>query len=94
MTILRIEHAVPDFENWKKAFDRDPVGRQKGGVRRYRVFRPIDDPKYVIVDLEFDNADQAKSFQAALHQLWGRVEGQVMNAPTARILDVTEVKEY
>jgi hypothetical protein len=33
MYILRIEHPVPDFEGWKTAFDSDPVGREKSGVR-------------------------------------------------------------
>lgn len=32
MTILRIEHGVPSFEGWKKAFDSDPVNRKKMGV--------------------------------------------------------------
>ncbi len=94
MTILRIEHAVPDFDNWKKAFDNDPIGRERGGVCRYSVFRPVDDPKYVIVDLEFDNLEQATGFQAALRQLWGRVQGQVMSGPQARLLNVVEQKEY
>jgi hypothetical protein len=29
MIILRIEHAVPDFEAWKKAFDSDPITGSK-----------------------------------------------------------------
>ena len=51
MYILRIEHPVSDFDGWKKAFDSDPIGREKSGVRRYRVLRPIDDAKYVMIDL-------------------------------------------
>ena len=43
MHILRIEHAVPDFESWKAAFDGDPIGRERSGVRRYRVMRASDD---------------------------------------------------
>ena len=44
MTILRIEHPVRDFDIWKEAFDADPVGRERSGVRRCRVMRPVDDP--------------------------------------------------
>ena len=51
MPVVQIEHSVPDFETWKAAFDRDPVGRQASGVRRYQIFRPVDDPHYVAVDL-------------------------------------------
>jgi hypothetical protein len=59
MYILRIEHPVADFEGWKRAFESDPVGREKSGVRRYQILRPVDDEKYVMIDLEFDTASQA-----------------------------------
>jgi hypothetical protein len=36
--ILQIEHPVPNFEGWKAAFDSDPIGRERSGVRRYRIF--------------------------------------------------------
>jgi len=39
MYILRIEHGVPDYESWKAVFDRDPIGRERSGVARYRVMR-------------------------------------------------------
>jgi hypothetical protein len=44
---------------WKAAFDSDPVGREKSGVRRYRVLRPVDDPNYVMIELEFDSSPEA-----------------------------------
>ncbi len=43
MFTLRIEHQIRDFDAWKAAFDRDPARRQKSGVCRYRVFRPVKD---------------------------------------------------
>lgn len=94
MTILQIEHKVPNYEGWKKAFDNDPIDRKKSGVKRYRVSRPTDDPNYVIIDLEFDNASQAQQTLEALKNLWGKVEGTVMMGPRSRLLDVVDVKEY
>lgn len=94
MYILRIEHPVPDFDGWKKAFDSDPVGREKAGVRRYRVLRPIDDANYVMIDLEFETARQAETLLAALRVVWGRVEGTIMMNPQARIVEMVETKEY
>jgi hypothetical protein len=35
MYVPHIEHPVPNFNGWKQAFDSDPVGRVKMGVRRY-----------------------------------------------------------
>ena len=94
MHILRIEHPVPDFDAWKQAFDSDPVGRKKLGVRRYRVLRPTDDPKYVMVDLEFDTAREAETLLAALRVVWGQVEGRIMQKPRARIVEAVETREY
>jgi hypothetical protein len=42
--VLRVEHPVSDYDDWKKAFDNDPIGRRKFGVVRYRILRAADDP--------------------------------------------------
>ncbi len=94
MPILQIEHKVPDFDGWKKAFDSDPINRQKSGTRRYRIYRPTDDPNYVIVDLEFDSISDAEAALVALRKLWNQVEGTVMTGPKTRMLDIIETKEY
>ena len=92
MYVLRIEHPVPDFDRWKKAFDDDPMGRKKSGVRRYHILRPVDDANYALVDLEFDTAGEAEAMLAALRVLWGRVQGTVMTGPQAKILEVFETQ--
>lgn len=93
MFILQIEHPVPDFNEWKKLFDSDPVKRKESGVTRYRIFKLIDNPNYVIVELEFDNLTEAKSLFAALQQLWKQIEGQVITTPKGRIIETVESKE-
>ena len=55
MGTLRVELQVRDYDLWRGAFARDAGGRQRSGVRRYRIFRPVDDPNYVMVDLDFDS---------------------------------------
>jgi hypothetical protein len=92
MYVLRIEHEVPDYDNWKKMFDNDPLGRRESGVRRYRVLRGVDDPNFVMIDLEFDTAEEAERMQGALNDLWGRVD--VMRNPQARATELVEAKEY
>jgi hypothetical protein len=86
--ILRIEHDVPDFEGWKRMFDSDPIGREAGGVRGYRVLRASDDLDHVLIDLEFDDAPTAEAFLAKLRELWARVD--VMRDPTGRVVEVVE----
>ncbi|HTE31104.1 MAG TPA: hypothetical protein VK666_12070 [Chryseolinea sp.] len=90
---LQIEHKVPNFDGWKKAFESDPINRKKSGVRNYQIFRPVDDPNYVIVDLVFDNLKQAEDTLVELRKLWTTVEGKIMMNPQTRILDLIEVDE-
>jgi hypothetical protein len=94
MVMLRIEHPVPNFNGWKQAFDSDPVGREKSGVRRYQILRAIDDPNFIMIDLEFDTVLQAEALLAAMRVVWGRVEGTIMTNPKARIVEVAETKTY
>jgi hypothetical protein len=95
--VLRIEHTVGDYDTWKAAFDVDPIGRQKSGVRRYRILRPIDDPSYVMIDLEFDSLEEAENFRSELRNLWDSEEAQkvlLMENPKLRIVEQMETKEY
>ena len=94
MYMLRIEHPVPNYEGWKQAFDSDPVGREKSGVRRYQILRPIDNPNHVMIDLEFDTIDQAEALLAAMRVVWRRVEGTIMMNPQTKIVEAVETKTY
>ncbi len=97
MHILRIEHQIRDFDSWKAAFDRDPVGRQQSGVRRHRVLRPIDDPNYVMIDLDFDSSSEAEAFLAALRRdVWASRQAApaLVGSPQVRIVEAVESKEY
>lgn len=93
--IVRIEHPVGSYDSWKRAFDSDPIGRQKSGVRRYRILRPTDDPNYVMIDLEFDSLKEAENVRSALQKMWSSPEAQrVMQNPKLRIVEQIEAKEY
>ena len=93
MYMLRIEHTVRDYDGWKKAFDSDPAGRQQSGVLRYRVLRPVDDPEFVMIDLEFEREEQAAALLASLRKIWSRIEGEVIFDPKARITEIAETRE-
>jgi hypothetical protein len=95
MVTLRIEHAVRDFDAWKRTFDGDPVGREAGGVRGYRVFRPTDDPAYVVVDLDFESAAEADLFADKLRTLWAGVGADLgLESNSLRIFEVAETRVY
>lgn len=90
MPILRIEHSVPDFEGWKRAFDNDPMDRKGSGIRKYQISRSITDPNFVMIDLEFDSAQDATAMLERLRHLWAGPGGAVMRNPVAWIVELVE----
>jgi hypothetical protein len=93
MPTLRIEHSVPDFDGWKRAFDSDPVDRKGSGVRRFEVFRSVEDPNYVMIDLEFDSLKEAEGLLAKMRRVWSGEGQKVMRNPQARIVEQVESTE-
>ena len=92
MQTLRIEHEVPSYDGWKKAFDSDPINRKQSGVKSYRIYKPADNAKLVIVELDFETAEELNSTLQTLQKLWNKVQGTVIVNPTTRIAELTEVK--
>ncbi len=89
MTTLHIEHPITDFETWIAAFNRFADARRQAGVRSHRVQQPVDDPKYVLVDLEFDEVEAAEAFRRFLEtQVWATPENSpaLAGTPKTRIL--------
>lgn len=92
MPILRIQHAVPDYEAWKRAFDSDPMDRKGAGVRHYQVYRALGEPNLIMIDLEFEALEAAERMLEGLHQLWRGPGGAVMRDPRAWLLDRVETR--
>ncbi|WP_128429982.1 hypothetical protein [Streptomyces cyaneus] len=93
MATLHIEHPITDFATWKTAFDRFAPARADAGVRHYRVQQPVDDPAYVVVDLDFDDAADAERFLGFLRtRVWSSSESApaLAGAPRTRILETAE----
>ena len=93
MATLHIEHPITDLETWLGAFNKFAEPREKAGVRAQRVSQPVDDDKYVYVQLEFGSVEQAEGFRSFLETtVWANAEASpaLDGTPTARIL--TEVE--
>ncbi|MEO7296135.1 MAG: hypothetical protein ABIZ57_08315 [Candidatus Limnocylindria bacterium] len=97
MAIVQLEHSISSFEMWKAAFDRDPIRRQESGVLRYRIYRPVDEPNFIAVDLEFDDVPQAEAFRVSLEDLWRSPQAAPAlggATPRVRIVETVESREY
>jgi hypothetical protein len=87
---LHIEHAIIDFDLWKAAFDRFADMRKQSGVLRHQLQRPVDDPKYIVIDLDFDTTGEAERFLAFLQEkVWSSRENApaLAGAPQVKILE-------
>lgn len=87
--VLRITHTVPDFVEWKRMFDSDPLDRAGSGVRTFRVERAVDDPNLVFGDLEFDSREEAEQMLVKLHALWDRTDS--IRDASGRVVELVEV---
>ena len=91
MFALQIEHAVKDFDMWKAVFDRDPADRAGSGVVAYRIGRPGEDEKYIVVELDFERRDQAEAFLAKLRSsVWNSpdVAPALAGSPQTRVIEL------
>ena len=97
MTTLRIEHAIHDYDTWKTAFDSFAEARAKAGARSFTIRQPADDPKYLMLDLEFDTTARAQAFAEFLQQhVWSSPASSPALAGPAqtRILDLMPSQEH
>lgn len=90
MITLRIEHKISGYDGWKKAFDSDPINRKKSGVKRYRIYRSADNENFVIIELDFDNPEQAAAAQSALGNIFPNIEGKLIFEVQMKIVNIIE----
>lgn len=90
MPTLHIEHEITDFDTWGAAFARFADLRKKSGVTAQHVRRPVDDDRYVVIDLDFDTVAEADTFLTFLEtSVWASPANSpaLVGSPHARILE-------
>jgi hypothetical protein len=86
---LHIEHAITDLPTWLEAFTRFDEARKNAGVRSQRIHQPVDDDRYIYVELDFDEVEAAKQFKGFLETVvWTSPEASpgLSGTPMARVL--------
>ena len=95
MTTLHIQHPITDFDTWASAFKRFADARTQAGVRAHRVRRPVDDPNFVVIDLDFDSTEEAVAFRRFLEtRVWGVQENApaLVGSPETMILEPVAIE--
>jgi hypothetical protein len=86
---LHIEHPISDFATWLSAFARFADARSDAGVLAERIYQPVDDNKYLVVQLDFETIENAAKFKAFLETVvWQSRELSpgLAGTPRARVL--------
>jgi len=94
MATLHIQHAITDFETWTAAFNGFAEARRNAGVQAQRIQRPVDNEKYVVIDLEFESPELAQAFLGFLRNtVWASSTNSpgLAGAPEALVLEVASV---
>ena len=89
MATLHIEHAITDLDTWLGAFRHFAGARADAGVRAERVHQPVDDEKYIYVQLDFDDVPAAEAFLGFLRSVvWASSEASpgLSGSPRGRVL--------
>jgi hypothetical protein len=95
MTTLHIEHAISDFATWNAAFERFADVRTRFGVRGQRIQQPVDDPHYIVIDLDFERPEDASRFLGFLEtNVWASKSNApaLVGAPHTKILQAAATR--
>jgi hypothetical protein len=89
MHTLHIEHAISDLPTWQGAFARFAETRTASGVVHEMIRQPVDDDRYVVIDLDFATEEEAVGFLEILRtRVWSVPDNSpaLVGSPTTRIL--------
>jgi hypothetical protein len=82
---------VADWDEWKKMFDSDPVGR-KQIAKGHMLSRGVENPNEVFIRSEFALVDDAKKFRQQLIDSGVLSRSTVKTPPT--VIEVVEQVTY
>jgi len=92
MAVLHIEHQISDLNTWLEAFAKFAPAREQAGVTAQHIFQPVDDPKYIVVQLVFETAEAATNFGNFLRDVvWTSPEASPALAGQPKVVVLTEV---
>ena len=93
MPTLHIQHPITDIETWTGAFNRMADARRSAGVLAERVQCPFDDPRYVVIDLDFETVLAATAFLNFLKtRVWGTEDAPALAGQAeTMILEIVDV---
>jgi hypothetical protein len=94
MATLHIEHPITDLATWLGAFNAFADARKGAGVVAQRIHQPADDDRYIYVQLDFEQPEQAEAFKGFLESVvWASADASpgLAGSPHARVLTAVPI---
>jgi heme-degrading monooxygenase HmoA len=92
MVHVLIRHKVADYNRWKQAFDSHLNSRKHAGETGCRIFHTVDDPREVVLFLDWDAIEPARKFMKSDELRKAMQEAGVQGSPDVQyIQDVIAV---
>lgn len=61
---------VRNYTDRKAVFDQDPLRRKQHGVTNHRIYQDSEDPKHLMLSLEFRSDAEANTFRELVQPVW------------------------
>jgi len=87
MVHILVRHKVSDYNRWKEAFDSHFDIRKHGGETGFRVFHSADDPREVILLLDWQSIEEARKFMTSGELKDAMQKAGVQGAPEVHYLE-------
>jgi heme-degrading monooxygenase HmoA len=87
MAILLIRLNVRDYDFWRTKYDADAEARKAAGCSGTHLFRNANDPNEVIINLQWDTAENATKFLAAPEIQKAIQESGVIGEPNVWVVE-------
>lgn len=94
MQTILVKHTVKDYDTWKTHFDDHGEMRAEYGGRGYRLFRTPEDANELVIELDWDSAENAKSFLEDSDVRDVMTEAGVVGEPEITFLEEIESKRH
>lgn len=87
MMHVLVRHKVSDYTRWKEAFDSHLTTRKRAGETGFRVFHSVEDPREVVLLLDWESTEEARKFMSSDELRSAMEKAGVVGAPEVQYLE-------
>ena len=87
MIHVLVRHKVADYNRWKEVFDSHLNARKHAGETGFRLFQSVDDPREVVLLLDWESVDEARRFMTSDELRKRMQEAGVIGSPEVQYVE-------